>query len=160
MKRTDTSAWPCTIARATTVFGDHWNVLLLREAFYGVRRFEDFQRSLGIGRGILTERLSGLVHDGLLVKVEYQDKPVRHEYRLTGKGRDAFPVLMSMAVWADRHMVGPEGTPVIFEHKTCGYDLHIEVACSHCGDPVDLRETGVRWGPGHPSHRQDDDRQA
>ena len=153
MKRTDTSEWPCTIARATTIFGDHWNVLLLREAFYGVRRFGDFQQSLGTGRGILTQRLRGLVHDGLLVKVECQDKPVRHEYRLTEKGRDAIPVLAAMAAWADRHMIGPEGTPVIFEHKTCAHDLHAEVVCAHCRKQIDLSEIGVRWGPGHPSQR-------
>ena len=86
MKRTDTSGWPCTVARSVDVLGDHWNLLLIRQACLGTRRFDDFQTSLGIGRNILTQRLARLVDEGLLTKVQYQDNPPRFEYRLTDKG--------------------------------------------------------------------------
>ena len=100
MTRTDTSDWPCTIARSADVLGDGWNLLVLRQACLGVRRFEDFQRTLGIGRNILTVRLNRLVDEGLLTRVEYQQRPVRHEYRLTDKGREVYPILAAMAEWA------------------------------------------------------------
>src|SRR5829696_9309364 len=83
VRRTATSGWPCTIARSADVLGDHWNLLLIRQACLGTRRFDDFQRALGIGRNILTQRSTRLVHEGLLTRVEYQQKPPRHDYRLT-----------------------------------------------------------------------------
>ena len=97
MKRTDTSDWPCTIARSAAVLGDHWNLLLIRQACLGTRRFDDFQEALGIGRNILTTRLNGLVDAGLLRRETYQERPPRAEYRLTEQGRDAYPILAAMA---------------------------------------------------------------
>ena len=117
MTRTDTSDWPCTIARSADVLGDGWNLLVLRQACLGVRRFEDFQRTLGIGRNILTVRLNRLVDEALLTRVEYQQRPVRHEYRLTDKGRDVYPILAAMAAWGDRWLTGPEGTPLVLHHE-------------------------------------------
>ena len=102
MKRTDTSEWPCTIARSAAVLGDHWNLLIIREACLGTRRFDDFQEALGIGRNILTLRLNALVDEDVLRRAEYQQHPVRYEYRLTPKGRDAYPILAAMAAWGDR----------------------------------------------------------
>src|SRR3954463_16010084 len=97
VKRTDTSDWPCTIARSAAVLGDHWNVLLVREACLGTRRFDDFQAALGIGRNMLARRMNTLVDEGMFVRVEYQQHPPRSEYRLTDKGRDAYTVLAAMA---------------------------------------------------------------
>src|SRR5437773_7836374 len=97
MKRTDTSGWPCTVARSVDVLGDHWNLLLIRQACLGMRRFDDFQSALGIGRNILTQRLTRLVDEGVLTRVEYQQNPLRYEYRLTDKGRDAYPILAAIA---------------------------------------------------------------
>jgi DNA-binding HxlR family transcriptional regulator len=108
VRRTDTAEWPCNIARAANVLADHWNVLLLRQACFGTRRFEAFQRTLGIGRNMLTLRLQGLVDEGLLDRVEYQSAPVRREYRLTDKGRDASSVLAAMAAGGERRLTGPE----------------------------------------------------
>ncbi len=155
MTRTDTSDWPCTIARSANLLGDGWTLLVIRQACLGTRRFEDFHRALGIGRNVLTQRLQGLVDDGLLSKVEYQQRPVRHEYRLTEKGRDVYPILGAMAAYGDRWLVGPEGTPLVLHHTSCDRDMHAVVTCSECAEPLDVREVQATAGPGlrRPSPR-------
>ena len=137
MKRTPFSEWPCSIARSMDLLGDWWTPLVLRDAFFGVKRFDDFQRDLGIGRNILTQRLNRLVDEGLLERRPYQEHPPRHEYVLTAKGRDFMPVLLAMAAWGDRWLAGPEGPPVTFTHKDCGHVTHARVVCSHCGEPLE-----------------------
>jgi DNA-binding HxlR family transcriptional regulator len=97
VKRIDTSDWPCAIARSAAVVGDHWNLLIVRQACLGTRRFDDFQEALGVGRNILTMRLNGLVEEGLLQRAEYQVHPPRSEYRLTQKGREVYPPGMRTA---------------------------------------------------------------
>ena len=149
MNRTDTSAWPCPIARSVGVLGDGWNLLLLREACAGVRRFDDFQRSLSIGRNILTSHLNQLVDEGLLTRVEYQQRPVRHEYRLTDKGRDVYPILAAMAAWGDRWLGGPEGSLLQLHHQACDHDMHAVVVCSECTNPINVRDVRARPGPGY-----------
>lgn len=151
MKRVDTSGWPCTIARSAAILGDHWNLLLIRQACLGTRRFDDFQRELGIGRNILTQRLAGLVAQGLLRRVEYQQQPVRYEYRLTDQGREAYPILAAMAAWGDRWLTGPEGTPLVLHHTSCEHDMHAVVVCSECAEPIDVREVRATAGPGAPA---------
>lgn len=149
MKRTDTSAWPCTIARSAAVLGDHWNLLLIRQACMGTRRFEDFQQALGIGRNILTTRLNGLVDEGLLRRVPYQDGPPRSEYRLTRKGREVYPILAALAAWGERWMTGPEGTPLVLHHTPCDHDMHAVVVCSECAARLDVGDVRARPGPGY-----------
>jgi len=151
MQRTDTSDWPCTIARSASILGDHWNLLLIRQACQGTRRFGDFQAALGVGRNILSQRLGGLVEQGLLARVEYQRKPPRYEYRLTDKGREVYPILAAMAAWGDRWLTGPEGTPLVLHHASCGHDMRAEVKCSECGGLLDVREIRASRGPGYPS---------
>ena len=146
--RTDTSDWPCTIARSADVLGDGWNLLVIRQACLGIRRFADFQRTLGIGRNILAIRLSQLVAEGILVRAEYQQNPVRHEYLLTQKGREVYPILAAMAAWGERWLTGPEGTPLILHHTTCDHDMHAVVTCSECAVPIDVRAIRARPGPG------------
>lgn len=155
MTRTDTSGWPCTIARSADLLGDGWVLLVMRQACLGVRRFEDFQRSLGIGRKILTMRLKRLVDEGLLDRVEYQQNPVRHEYRLTDKGRDVYPILAAMAAWGDRWMTGPEGTPLVLHHTSCDHDMQAVVVCSHCAEPIHVRDMRAKAGPGYPGPDND-----
>ena len=151
MKRTDTSDWPCTIARSVNVLGDHWNLLIVRQACLGSRRFDEFQAALGIGRNILSQRLALLVDEGLLVRVEYQDNPPRAEYRLTDKGRDVYPILAAMAAWGDKWLTGPEGTPLILHHTACHHDMHAVVVCSECDEELDVRSIRAKLGPGYPN---------
>lgn len=150
MTRTSTADWPCTIARTVDLLGEGWTLLVMRQACLGTRRFEDFQRDLGIGRNILTLRLNRLVDEGLLTRVEYQQRPVRHEYRLTDKGRDVYPILAAMAAYGDRWLVGEEGTPLVLHHKRCDHDMHAVVTCSECAAPLDVRQVQARRGPGFP----------
>ena len=150
MTRTDTSAWPCTIARAADLLGDGWTLLIIRQACLGTRRFEDFQRALGLGRNVLAARLRLLVDEGLLRREEYQQHPSRSEYRLTDKGREVYPVLAAMAAWGERWLTGPEGTPLVLHHTTCDSDMHAVVVCSECDQDLDVREVLAQPGPGHP----------
>jgi DNA-binding HxlR family transcriptional regulator len=154
MKRTDTSDWPCTIARSAAVLGDHWNILILRQACLGTRRFDDFHQSLGIGTNMLSQRLAGLVDQGLLRRVQYQALPLRHEYRLTDKGRSAYPILAAMAAWGDQWLVGSEGTPLVLHHADCDHDMQAVVVCSECREPIEIHGVVATKGPGHPDNQR------
>ena len=112
MRRTRFDRWPCPIARTTDLIGDWWTPLVMREAFLGRRRFEDFQRALGVPRAVLTKRLDRLVDDGLLNKVPYEERPPRYEYRLTEKGRAFWDVLAAMWRWGSDWLWGAKGAPV------------------------------------------------
>ncbi len=125
----------CSIARTLEVVGDRWTMLIVREAFWGTRRFDDFHRHLGIARTVLTDRLGRLVDDGILEKEPYQDHPARYEYRLTEKGLDLWPVLMALLGWGDRHTVdGPP--PVVVRHRQCGGAVDDRRMCTRCGAPL------------------------
>ncbi|WP_158895933.1 winged helix-turn-helix transcriptional regulator [Amycolatopsis anabasis] len=151
MRRMSFAKWPCSIARTMDLLGDWWTPLVLREAFYGIRRFDEFQQSLGIARNTLNDRLRRLVDEGLLEKQEYQREPVRYDYVLTEKGRDFFGVLAAMARWGDRWLAGEEGPPTVFHHERCGHDTHAEVVCAACGEPMVAEEIKSRMGPGYPA---------
>ena len=140
MKRTPFADWPCSIARTVDLIGDWWTPLVLREAFTGVRRFDDYQRNLGIGRNSLTQRLHRLVDAGTLARRPYQDRPLRHEYVLTEKGRDFYPVLAAMMRWGDRWLSGDEGPPVRLRHALCDHPLEADVVCSHCRESISVRD--------------------
>jgi DNA-binding HxlR family transcriptional regulator len=155
MKRTPFARWPCSIARTVDLLGDWWTPLVLREAFYGVRRFDDFQRSLRIGRNVLTQRLNRLVDEGVLGRVPYQERPLRHEYVLTAKGRDLYPIILALLHWGDTWLTGDDGPPVVLHHTTCDHDTHAEVVCAECREPLHPRDVRARLGPGYPErHRQ------
>ena len=124
----------CSVAQALSVVGDRWTMLILKEAFMRVRRFEDFLQRTGAPRPVLAERLKTLVDDGVLEKRLYSERPDRFEYRLTEKGLDLWPVLISLLRWGDKWMTGKEGPPVEVRHKTCGHAVHPELACPECGD--------------------------
>ena len=103
----------CSIARSLEAIGDRWTMLVVRDAFLGVRRFEEFQDRLGVARNILSDRLGRLVDDGILEKRPYQERPQRFEYRLTEKGRDLFPVMISLMKWGDAYALDPGGPPML-----------------------------------------------
>ena len=98
----------CSIAGTLEIIGDRWTILILRDAFRGVRRFDEIQQDLGIARNILTERLTKLVDHGVLEKRQYQDRPARYEYRLTPKGVDLSPALVALMRWGDKHLAGDD----------------------------------------------------
>jgi DNA-binding HxlR family transcriptional regulator len=150
MKRASFARWPCSIARAMDLLGDWWTPLVLREAFYGIRRFDEFQRELGIARNTLAARLRRLAGEGLLERQLYQREPARYEYVLTEKGRDFFGVLAAMSAWGDRWLAGEDGPPVVFRHESCGRDTGAEVVCAGCGEPMRAQDTTMRMGPGYP----------
>ena len=125
----------CSIARALEVLGQKWSLLVVREVFYGVRRFERIAANTGAPRDVLTTRLRTLVEAGVLVRVPYSERPPRWEYRLTEAGRDLLPVLLSLMHWGDQHLAGSEPVPVVWRHD-CGHDLLPQTACAGCARPV------------------------
>ncbi|WP_086852031.1 winged helix-turn-helix transcriptional regulator [Amycolatopsis kentuckyensis] len=150
MKRTSFAQWPCSIARTMDLLGDWWTPLVLRDAFYGVRRFDEFQQALGIARNTLADRLKRLVDEGLLEKVPYQTEPVRYDYVLTEKGRDFYPVLLAMTRWGDKWLASEAGPPITMHHLACGHDTHAEIVCADCREPMTPDDTRMRRGPGFP----------
>ena len=138
----------CSVARTLDAIGDRWTLLVLREAFYGVRRFEQMQRNLGIARNILAARLQNLVGHGILERRRYQERPERFEYRLTRKGLDLYPPLVTLMQWGDAYMADEAGPAVRLVHKTCGQDADPRLACGHCGEALDACEVRVEAGPG------------
>jgi DNA-binding HxlR family transcriptional regulator len=138
----------CSVARTLEVIGDRWTMLVLREAFLRTRRFDDFQRRLGIARNVLTDRLGRLVDDGVLERHAYQDHPPRHEYRLTDKGLDLWPILMTLMRWGDHHSDWPEGPPMLIRHRGCGGGLTAHLTCDKCGAELGPRDVEALAGPG------------
>ncbi len=120
----------CSVAGTLSVVGEKWSLLVLREAFFGVRRFADFQRVLGAPRAVLTDRLATLVEEGILRRVPYQDEGERqrHEYRLTHKGIDLYPTLVALMQWGDRYLSDGD-VPVELEHKDCGASVRLALVC-------------------------------
>jgi DNA-binding HxlR family transcriptional regulator len=136
---------PCSIQRALDVLGDRWTLLVLRDAFRGIRRFDDFRRDLDIARPVLAERLKKLVDHGVLVKQLYQEHPPRYEYRLTAMGVELSPILVALMRWGDRNLAGAAGPPTVLVH-TCGQELDQEFVCWACNQT--FSPTAIRSHPG------------
>jgi DNA-binding HxlR family transcriptional regulator len=137
----------CSLFRAMDVLADRWTLMVLREAFMGVRRFTDMQRDLGVARNVLTDRLNFLVDSGVLERRQYQDRPVRQEYRLTPMGRALQPTLLALMHWGDTYLA-PDGPPALVKHADCGHDTEPLLVCSHCREPLTTRNVSLRPGPG------------
>ena len=140
MRHEELAEKECAIARTWAVIGERWTMMILRESFRGVRRFEDIQAKLQLGRNILTDRLQLLVHEGVLDRRPYQERPTRYEYVLTQKGEDLYPVLLAMLRWGNRYKV--DDPPLQLMHKTCGHMLEPVTVCESCKEEVhrhDLR---------------------
>jgi DNA-binding HxlR family transcriptional regulator len=141
MRHDALSSMPCAIARSMAILGERWTLIVLREAFMRARRFEDYQQGTGIARNILTDRLNKLVDHGILERRPYAEHPGRtlYEYRLTDKGLDLYPVLVSLMQWGDRYG-GFEDPPMTLEHKGCGHEQVPQLVCGECGEPLLARE--------------------
>jgi DNA-binding HxlR family transcriptional regulator len=137
----------CSVARSLELVGERWTMLVLREAFSGRRRFDEMAETLGIARNVLTARLARLVEEGILVKVPYQERPTRYEYRLTEKGIDLWPVLMALMQFGDRYYA-PDGPPVLVEHRDCGGAVDSHLTCERCGARLGARDVRAHPGPG------------
>ena len=138
----------CSVARALEVVGERWTILILRDAFLGVRRFDEFQRSLGVARNVLNTRLQRLVDAGLLERRRYQERPERFEYRLTDRGLDLWPAIVALMQWGDRHLAEGDGPPLVLEHRGCGGPVTDRRTCAHCGADLGVRDVHVTAGPG------------
>ena len=147
MQRTSFSDMNCSVAQFLEVVGEWWSLLIVRDAFLGVRRFDDFQARLRISRNILTQRLNRLVDNGVLKRIPYQDHPPRSEYRLTAKGRDLWHAVIAMRQWGDR-WEAPAGPPLKLRHTACGHVAQAVAVCSHCGEPLEVRGVTAVLGQG------------
>ena len=138
---------PCSIARSLEIIGDRWTILILRDAFRGLRRFDELRRDLGIPRAVLADRLKKLVDAGVLHRRRYQDHPPRDEYRLTPMGLELSPILVALMHWGDRWLAD-DGPPTVLVHEPCGTDVELGFHCRTCG--VDFPPTAIvsRPGPG------------
>ncbi|WP_239118005.1 winged helix-turn-helix transcriptional regulator [Sphaerisporangium melleum] len=140
----------CSIERTLAILGEKWTFLVLREAFRGVRRFEDMQAGTHAPRQVLSARLTRLVEEGLLRKVPYREPGSRgrHEYRLTQKGLDLYPIMVSLMHWGDRHTADPDGPPVLLTHRDCGAPVELHMRCTEGHEVSSAREVSPRPGPG------------
>jgi DNA-binding HxlR family transcriptional regulator len=137
-----------SVARTLEVVGERWTLLILREAFFGVRRFGQLARNLNIPRPTLSSRLRTLVESGLLEKVAYAHDPDRHEYRLTDPGRDLFSSIVTLMQWGDTHVPHPNGPPIVLRHQVCGQIAEARLVCAHCGHEITARNVTPEAGPG------------
>ncbi len=136
---------PDGIERAAEVLGDRWRILVLREAFYGVRRYGEMARNLGIARNVLAARLKDLVADGLLERRRYRTNPDWYEYVLTDAGRDLYGAILALLHWADVHLPPAGHERLRLRHRPCGHRTHAEVVCAECGEELDPREVAVEF---------------
>lgn len=139
---------PCSVERALSQAGDAWTFLILREAFFGARRFDQFQAQLAAAPNILTDRLKKLVVNDLLEKRRYQERPPRFEYRLTEKGIDLYPAIVLQMRWGDRWLDQGRGAPLLLVHKKCGKVSRPVLICDCCGKPIAAHDMGWKPGPG------------
>lgn len=131
---------PCSVAKSLQVIGDRWSFLVIREAFFGVRRYDEIRTNIGIATNILADRLQHLVAEGIFRRSIYRQRPERFEYRLTAKGLDLYASLIVMMRWGDKWL-SRDGAPLILAHR-CGHDFEPVVACNHCGGELEARAMG------------------
>ncbi|GAA3595892.1 helix-turn-helix domain-containing protein [Kribbella ginsengisoli] len=136
---------PCSMVRALEIVGERWSLLIIRDAFFGIRRFTDFSSHLGIPRAVLTERLEFLVSEDVLARTPGSGR--RFEYELTAKGLDLWPVVRSLTEWGDAHYA-PQGPRRVFTHADCGGQPDATRRCSRCGETVPVAAMLMEPGPG------------
>ncbi|WP_345348912.1 helix-turn-helix domain-containing protein [Actinoallomurus liliacearum] len=151
----DYEAQDCALARALELLGERWTLLIVRDAFYGVRRYGDFLAHLDIPRAVLATRLQALVDAGVLTRRPYQESPRRHEYVLTERGRELWPALNALGHWGGEHL-SPFGPSRLYTHLTCGTRVGRTGTCPACGRFAPPEELEVRPGPGADRPHRDD----
>lgn len=134
MRIADIDTQVCSVARAVAIVGDSWTLMVMREVFMGTRRFEHFQRNIGLSRHRLADRLGKLVEHNVLEKRAYQDKPQRFEYRLTAKGKALHPVILTLAQWGNDWLSDADGPPLAYRHNPCNHNTRASLHCDHCGE--------------------------
>jgi len=148
MKRISFESMQCSIAQTLEVVGEWWTLLVLREVFFGRRRFAEMLDDLGIARNILTDRLNKLVDEEILVRHRVTGSGGRYEYRLTEQGLELLPVLIALMQWGDRWRKLPKGAPTELVHRTCNHKTTPALVCSHCGEPLSASNVAARPGRG------------
>jgi DNA-binding HxlR family transcriptional regulator len=146
----DYSKQVCSIAGALEVVGERWSLLILRDVFLGLRRFDEIQENLGVARNVLQTRLTRLLDQGVLERRLYQQRPARYEYRLTEKGLDLWPTMVALMSWGDRYTCTAAGPPVLLEHRGCGGAVDEHRVCERCAAPLSVRDVRALPGPGAP----------
>jgi DNA-binding HxlR family transcriptional regulator len=149
VKKVSFADMECSVARSLEVIGEWWTLLIVRDAFLGVTRFDEFASRLGIARNVLTSRLDTLVEAGVMERVPYEEgERPRYDYKLTRMGRDLYPVVVTLRQWGDRWLTGEGREPVLLEHVTCGHQVTAHLVCDHCDEALVPRETRAVAGPG------------
>jgi len=148
MLRRDYPDQDCSVARALSVLGERWTMLVIRDVFTGLRRFDEIQGSLGCARNVLANRLQRLLDEGILERRPYSERPPRYEYFLTEKGLDLWPTIVALEAWGDRWEPGPDGPPLVIVHKGCGGEIDDRRICGRCGEHLTVRDTRAEPGPG------------
>jgi DNA-binding HxlR family transcriptional regulator len=143
-----------SVGRALALIGDHWTLMILREALFGVRRYGQLARNLGIPRPTLSARLRSLVDAGLLERALYARNPDRYEYRLTEAGRELFGAAAMLMRWGDKYLVGPEGPPIVLRHDACGEIAAPTLVCEKCGEEMTAHNVTPESGPGVRDQRR------
>jgi DNA-binding HxlR family transcriptional regulator len=141
-------AFEDSVGAASELLGDRWTFLILREAFFGTRRFNEYAQNLGLSRNILSNRLKTLVAQGILETHPYGPSQTRNEYRLAPAGRDIFPIVIALLQWGDKHLAGSVGPSLVLEHTPCGHDADPLLVCRACRQPIELHEIQPTPGPG------------
>jgi DNA-binding HxlR family transcriptional regulator len=148
MEKSALGDFACSIARTLDIVGEWWTLLVLRDLFAGMSRFDQIQQDLGVASNVLAARLKRLLEAGLLEReVGPGDARVRI-YRLTEQGRDLYPILLSLMAWGDKWLAEPGRQPVLVVHRTCGEVTAAVPSCSVCGKPLALEELDFQAGPG------------
>jgi DNA-binding HxlR family transcriptional regulator len=146
MRQTTFAEMHCSLARSLDVVGDWWSPLILRDISLGLTRFDELVADLGISRGLLSSRLNGLIEGGVIKRSEYQQHPIRHDYRLTEAGHDLVPVLLALMAWGDRWHA-PDGPPIVATHERCS-STTLSIVCAECDQPITYQNMRYRAGPG------------
>jgi DNA-binding HxlR family transcriptional regulator len=148
MRKTSFAHMNCSVAQSLEIIGEWWTLLILRDSFLGIRRFDDFVKRLGISRNVLADRLDKLVDADILTRHPYDEARGRYDYLLTEKGRALWPVIVTLRQWGDEWIRGAGNEPLLLEHRHHGHTTTAQLTCDVCGERLDARSVRAINGPG------------